>query len=50
MQRCSTKTWAAATTEHYETTDRTQLKRYAKRAEYDKDVVHAILDEVAQVY
>lgn len=27
-------------------TERTQLKRYAKRAEYDRAVVHAILDEV----
>ena len=27
-------------------TDRTQLKRYAKRAEYDRTIVHAILDEV----
>ena len=27
-------------------TERTQLKRYAKRAEYDREVVHAILDEV----
>ncbi|CAL8472247.1 g11789 [Coccomyxa elongata] len=29
----------------YEVTDRTTLKRYAKRAQYDRAVVHAILDE-----
>lgn len=30
----------------YEVTSKTTLKRYAKRAEYDRAVVHAILDEV----
>lgn len=32
--------------EAYIATDKTTLKRYAKRAEYDRKVVHAILDEV----
>ena len=29
----------------YETTDRTRLRRHAERGTYDRDVVHAILDE-----
>ncbi|CAK0783324.1 hypothetical protein CVIRNUC_006523 [Coccomyxa viridis] len=36
---------ANETADQYTVTDRTTLKRYAKRAEYDRKVVHAILDE-----
>ena len=31
--------------DEYPMTPRTKLKRYAKRAVYDREVVHAILDE-----
>ena len=50
VQRCSCKptTCRAQTADQYTVTDRTTLKRYAKRAEYDRKVVHAILDEVWQ--
>ena len=48
VQRCSCTptTCRAQTADQYTVTDRTRLKRYAKRAEYDRKVVHAILDEV----
>ena len=50
VQRCSCEptTCRAQTADQYTVTDRTTLKRYAKRAEYDRKVVHAILDEVWQ--
>ena len=33
------------TTDSYKVTDRTRLRRHAERGTYDRDVVHAILDE-----
>ena len=43
---CNPVTCRAQSAESYTVTDRTMLKRYAKRAQYDRNVVHAILDEV----
>ena len=45
-QSCTLTVCQAQTAEAYPITEKTTLKRYAKRAEYDRKLVHAILDEV----
>lgn len=49
LRRTRQITCSPTVADSYAKTERTTLKRYAKRAEYDKQVVHAILDEVREL-